>query len=104
MCAGEGNDTAKLGAGKDRAYGEAGSDRLFGGSGRDALFGEGGRDRLVGGAGKGDRCVGGGVEYLTQGQMGIWLHYFGRACMVIGFLGGLVAIMSLFGMTGAVVP
>lgn len=49
-------------------------------------------------------CVGGGVEYLTQGQMGILLHYFGRACMVIGFLGGLVAIMSIFGMTGAVVP
>lgn len=48
-------------------------------------------------------CVGGFAEYMNNGQLSMLLMLLARAGIVIGALGGLVTLASLFGMTAAVI-
>lgn len=47
-------------------------------------------------------CIGGLVEYMNNGHLSTLLMVLGRSGMVIGVIGGIIAFMALFGMTGAV--
>lgn len=48
-------------------------------------------------------CVGGFAEYMNNGQLSMLLMLLARAGIVIGALGGIVMLASLFGMTAALV-
>lgn len=48
-------------------------------------------------------CVGGFAEYMNNGQLSMLLMLLARAGIVIGAIGGIVMLASMFGMTAAVV-
>lgn len=48
-------------------------------------------------------CIGGLIEYMNNGHLSTLLMVLGRSGMVIGVIGGIIAFMGLFGMTGALV-